>query len=85
MKSDWQKHINNIGKKNVNFFYCCDGDGIVEFVEKTSGGYALHDQGSYIKTLNSDFDKAIIQAERYLKKHYKGIFDECITQSILEN
>lgn len=81
MKSDWIKHTNNIGKKNVEFFFCCDGDGIVDFAQKTTGGFNLYDQGSYVKALSSDFDKAVIQAERYLKKHYEGIYKDCITQA----
>jgi hypothetical protein len=82
MQTDWDKFSNNIQKKNVDFFYCCDGDGIVEIAQKTDGGFSLYDQGCFVKRLSSKFQTAILQAEAYLKKHYEGIYNDNITQSL---
>lgn len=82
MKSDWTFYTNNIQARGMSGFYCADGDGIVDIGHKLSGGYSLYDQGDFVKVLSSNFDKAIIQTEEYMKEHYEGMYYSCITQSL---
>lgn len=61
--------------KNIGEF-CCDGDGIVAVSVGVDGFIRLYDQGRYVRRLKSNIDDAIIQATRYVRKHYAGIHAE---------
>ena len=56
--------------------YCCDGDGIVAVIVGVDGFIRLYDQGTYVRRLKSDIDAAMVQATRYVKTHYNGIYME---------
>jgi len=58
--------------------YCCDGDGIVSVKLSTDGFIRLYDQGTYVRRLNSDIDEAMKQATRYVRRHYREIYELCI-------
>jgi len=55
--------------------FCCDGDGIVDVKLSTDGFIRLYDQGRYVRRLKSDIDAAMVQATRYLRRHYNGIYE----------
>jgi len=38
----------------------------------------LYDQGTYVRRLNSDIDEAMKQATRYVRRHYREIYELCI-------
>jgi hypothetical protein len=56
--------------------FCCDGDGIVAVIVGADGFIRLYDQGTYVRRLKSDIDAAMVQATRYVKTHYAGIYEE---------
>jgi len=56
--------------------FCCDGDGIVSVAVGADGFIRLYDQGTYVRRLKSDIDAAMVQATRYVKTHYAGIYEE---------
>jgi hypothetical protein len=56
--------------------YCCDGDGFVTVEMLVDGSIRLLDQGDYMLDLNSDIEKAMVQAAEYLKEQYPGIYSE---------
>ena len=58
--------------------YCCDGDGLVSVKLSTDGFIRLYDQGTYVRRLKSDIDQAMVQATRYVRTHYNGIFEEVL-------
>ncbi len=56
--------------------FCCDGDGIVSVAVGADGFIRLYNQGTYVRRLKSDIDAAMVQATRYVKTHYAGIYEE---------
>ena len=56
--------------------YCCDGDGFVVVEMLVNGSVRLLDQGEYMLDLDSDINKAMVQAAEYLKEQYPGIYSE---------
>lgn len=58
--------------------YCCDGDGLIVVKLSTDGFIRLYDQGTYVRRLKSDIDQAMVQATRYVRKHYPEIHELCL-------
>lgn len=82
MKYDWIFYENNIETRGIVGSYCADGDGIFSIEQRKSGGFSLKHQGDFVKRLSSNFNKAIIQAEAYMKETSEGFYLGCITQSL---
>jgi hypothetical protein len=55
--------------------YCCDGDGFIVVKLSTDGFIRLYDQGRYVRRLKSDIDAAMVQATRYVRRHYFEIYE----------
>lgn len=68
----------DICNKTIIGSYCCDGDGIVSVELSTDGFIRLYDQGTYVRRLKSDIDQAMVQATRYVRTHYNGIYEDVL-------
>jgi hypothetical protein len=65
----------NAGFPRAAVTYCADGDGIVT-VELIDGFYNLFDQGTHIKKIGRDLSLALKQAENYMHRCYRQIYDD---------
>jgi len=68
----------DICNKTIIGSYCCDGDGLVSVKLSTDGFIRLYDQGTYVRRLKSDIDQAMVQATRYVRTHYNGIYEDVL-------
>jgi hypothetical protein len=71
----WLNYGYSAGFPRAETSYCADGDGIVT-VELIDGFYNLFDQGTHIKKLGRDLSLALKQAEHYMHRCYRQIYDD---------